>query len=65
MLITVRSAPSRRKPAPVNGPMKGTPAAVAMGCAAADVGVPTAPISANTPCCPISVRVLAMAASGS
>ena len=40
MLTTLVSAGSRRKPAPVNGPMNGTPASVAIGCAAAEVGAP-------------------------
>ena len=39
---------ARRNSAPVKAPMKGTPASVAIGCVAAEVGVPTGPTSANT-----------------
>ena len=35
---------ARRNSAPVKAPMKGTPASVAIGCVAAEVGVPTGPI---------------------
>ena len=55
----------RRKPAPVNGATYGMPAAAATGVAERDVGVPTAPIKANTSSLSISAVVLAMAASGS
>ena len=48
-LITLPSAGLRRKAAPVNGPINGTPAWVAIGWAALEVGVPTSPTSANTP----------------
>ena len=56
---------SRRKAAPVNGAMYGMPAAAAIGVAERDVGVPTAPISANTLSISISSTVFAIAASGS
>ena len=59
------SCPSRRKSAPVNGAMYGTPAAAAIGVAARDVGVPTAPMRAKTRSSSISFRVLTIAASGS
>ena len=56
---------SRRKPAPVNAPMNGTLAAVAIGCVADEVGVPTAPISANTLSSSISFLVWTIERSGS
>jgi hypothetical protein len=56
---------SRRKAAPVNGAMNGTPASIAIGSAASEVGVPTAPIRAKTLFSPISFWVFATAASGS
>ena len=51
--------------APVKAPMNGTLAAVAIGCAAAAVGVPTAPIRAKTLSCSISLFVAAIDLSGS
>ena len=45
--------------------MNGTLAAVAIGCAAAEVGVPTGPISAKTLSSSISLLVAAMERSGS
>ena len=45
---------SRRNAAPVKGAIYGTPASAATGAADLDVGVPTAPISANTPSSSIS-----------
>ena len=65
MLITLPSDGLRRKAAPVNGPINGTPASVAIGCAALEVGVPTSPTSANTPFSSIRRLVLAIAFSGS
>ena len=65
MLITLPNSESRRKPAPVKGAMYGLPAAAATGRAEREVGVPTAPMRANTCSCSNSAAVLAMAASGS
>ena len=56
---------SRRNAAPVNGAMYGTPSAAAIGVADRDVGVPTAPMSANTLCDSIKCCVWATASSGS
>ena len=56
---------SRKNAAPVNGATYGMPAAAATGVAERDVGVPTAPISANTASSSINSIVLAIAASGS
>ena len=63
--MTLAHLGSRRNAAPVNGAMYGTPASAATGVAERDVGVPTAPIRANTCSSSISRRVLAIAASGS
>ena len=64
-MITIGRLRLRRNSAPVNGPIYGTPAAEAIGSAAFDVGVPTAPTSANTRSSSMSRRVLAIASSGS
>ena len=66
MLMMFLNRPvSRRKAAPVNGAMKGTPALAATGVAEREVGVPTSPIKANTSWSSMRLRVLRAAASGS
>ena len=64
-MTTLSSMASRRNSAPVKGPMKGTSVCAATGCAAADVGVPTGPSSANTRSFSISSRVVAAERPGS
>ena len=56
---------SRRNSAPVNGAINGTLASAATGVADLEVGVPTSPIKAKTPCSSIRLRVFFAASSGS
>ena len=63
--MTLGRLGSRRKAAPVNGATYGMPDSAVMGVAERDVGVPTAPINANTSSSSMRRMVLAMAASGS
>ena len=64
-LIMLDQYESLRNSAPVKGAIKGVFSSAATGVADRDVGVPTSPIRANTPCPLMSSLVLVAASSGS